>query len=115
MVICLKAKRQEISVLDQIKTQIQRHNFLEVFLNKPLLEMIQMDQNPDSNLGAGGGWRRWLSGGVSVCLQRLRRRTEQQQSSPDTLSDPEEHTGMMMDLTLYLTVELFSDQFRLQH
>jgi len=47
--------------------------------------MIHMDQNPDWDSGPGGGWRRWLSGGVWVCLQRLCRRTEQQQSSPDTL------------------------------
>lgn len=33
----------------------------------------------------------------------------------DALSDPEEHTGMMVDWTLCVTVELFSDQFRLQH
>ena len=31
------------------------------------------------------------------------------------LSDPEEHRGIIVDLTLYLTAELFSDQFRLQH
>ncbi|KAK2859878.1 hypothetical protein Q5P01_004498 [Channa striata] len=29
-------------------------------------------------------WR-WMSGGVSVCLQRLWRRTEQQHNSPDPL------------------------------
>ena len=35
---------------------------------------------------------------------------EQSRYTDDTLSHPEEHTGMMVDLTLCLTVELFSDQ-----
>ncbi len=68
--------------------------------------------------GGGGGcvWSR-RSGRVSVCVWRLCGRTEQQQSryTDDPLSHPEEHTGMMVDGTLCVTVELISEQFTLQH
>lgn len=81
------------------------------FRNQNLNKNQHLNQDP----GGGGEWRRWLSveqeewRSLSVSAESLQK---DRAAADDTQSDPEEHIGMVVDLT---SVELISEQLRLQH